>query len=85
MTESHDAAAIASGYREMHRPRKNARVSSGGSIIGALDLLVGHEPLHLPGGGQAVVEPLATADVVVLQIDRRELGVAPSPRPSRSR
>src|SRR5207244_2161772 len=33
MSESHDAAAIASGYFPMHRPRKYARVSSGGSMM----------------------------------------------------
>ena len=77
ISESHEAAAIASGYAEMHRPRKYARVSIGRLHDRDLDLLVGGEALHLPAGLQPVVQTAVAAHVVVLQVDRAELRVVP--------
>src|SRR4029453_9831444 len=42
-----------------------------------LHLVVGREPLDLAGAFQAVVQPAITPDVVVLEVDRTELRIAP--------
>src|SRR5438445_2837315 len=44
---------------------------------GPLHLFVGREPLDLPGMCESMVEPPIAPNIVVLQIDRAELRVAP--------
>src|SRR5438034_11809142 len=44
---------------------------------GPLQLFIGREPLDLPGVCESMVEPPIAPDIVVLQIDRAKLRVAP--------
>ncbi len=68
-----------SAYFARQRPRKYARVSSGGSCHGAgRSAASSSSRLHRAAGDQAVVEALLRPDVGVLQVDQLQLGVAQS-------